>query len=1358
MNNVVFRITTFLLQFKSQSTLHITHYPHQIKQLPFFRMSDPINGKHDSNLEAGHYVVTAHPPGSVIAAQKCSFLEPQSIDVAIAKSNRIEIRQLVSRGSPTGGNNMGDSVSLPLVLELPIRGRICTLISFSHNSLPTDLLFFTTDKNRYAVISYSPSSPSRTITHASGTLFDGVLKESECGPLVALDPQNRCLSLHLYDGYIHILPIEAGYTYPYDSYRSSSNSSSLQYSVKKKGRTNNKPTTILGEPFNVRIDERTILNMCFLGPSPSDNNDDSDGMDRKLPARPTTNVNKVTTEFSRNIPELVLLHMDTRGYQHIISHYVDLKRREMIRYSSAFPLIKKSRVDGGSGHIIPVNGSESSSGAVLVLGQKHITFHSSSMACTKTIPLRRTLFLSYCKLFEGRYLLGDENGTLYILVLEISSEGSLTAFHIESLSQVAVPISLVYLCDEVVFVGSQYSDSQLITSLLPEVRISEEYVNLGPIVDFDLVPTSSNTNNPDSRSNKQSQIVTCSGTSKDGSIRIVRNGIGVEEQASVDLPGIKEMWNLRAKFEDDCDKYLIQSFLGETRVLAFGFGDNNTDGGELEEVVLPGLDAKVTSLFCINVRAGLVQVTENGVRLLETNSWGLQHSWQAEDGKVTVGSGNEAGEIVVALRGGILVFLKISLDGIKEISRRKMDQEVSCIDLTLLENLPQNEDDMDIGDDFNDGQSSIVAVGLWNDVTVRLLSLCSPSLEELQCIKLEGDTQARSVIMAKLGEEKMLLIGLGDGNLVTFGLCPDNKRINTIASISSCKKVSLGTQSISLKAFQSSTTSKSSKYSHSTCIFATGDRPTVIYTTKVNSLSSNNPGYKLTYSNINLSTSEQIVVNNVAPFRLPGSSDSGCCLCLADEASLRIGVIDDIQKLHVQTMRLNGGAPTRITHHAVGKTFAVGSETDGSEPYNFIRFLDDTKLDEFDRVNLEPFETVLSILSTNLVNASNSEAPPRPFIIVGTAYVFPDEDTPKRGRILLFEIIMPKESDHDAMDASSILHFRTVRQVTEHNTNGAVYSIVPFNEGAIIGSINSKTNMYKFYDVEGIAELRPEPGVSHHGHMLSYSMKSLPSSPNLAIVGDLMRSISVIEYSPQQNKLDEIARDYNANWMTAVEMLNDEVYLGAENFNHLFSLKRNTKSKSKEVRCRLETQGEYHLGESVNKFMKGSLCMMPSEGHNNDTTTPKDGVECGSQTLYATIDGSIGVVLGLSENALAFFSTLERALAQVIPGIGGLRHDEYRAFEVEKRFHPCHGFVDGDMIESFLDLDRPLMENVVSFMNEDGGWEIIQNVESSDDTGLSMIVDEQDEKMGSPTKMSDKRRVLTVEHVIAKVETISRLH
>ena len=60
------------------------------------------------------------------------------------------------------------------------------------------------------------------------------------------------------------------------------------------------------------------------------------------------------------------------------------------------------------------------------------------------------------------------------------------------------------------------------------VEVLENYVNLGPIVDFCVV---------DLERQGQGQVVTCSGAYKDGSLRIVRNGIGINEQVALFLTG-----------------------------------------------------------------------------------------------------------------------------------------------------------------------------------------------------------------------------------------------------------------------------------------------------------------------------------------------------------------------------------------------------------------------------------------------------------------------------------------------------------------------------------------------------------------------------------------------------------------------------------------------------------------------------------------------------------------------------------------------------------------------------------------------------------------------------------------------------
>jgi DNA damage-binding protein 1 len=42
--------------------------------------------------------------------------------------------------------------------------------------------------------------------------------------------------------------------------------------------------------------------------------------------------------------------------------------------------------------------------------------------------------------------------------------------------------------------------------------------------------------------------------------------------------------------------------------------------------------------------------------------------------------------------------------------------------------------------------------------------------------------------------------------------------------------------------------------------------------------------------------------------------------------------------------------------------------------------------------------------------------------------------------------------------------------------------------------------------------------------------------------------------------IEEIARDYNPNWMAAIETLDDDTYIGAENSYNIFTLKRNSEA------------------------------------------------------------------------------------------------------------------------------------------------------------------------------------------------------
>jgi len=1091
--------------------------------------------------ETGHYIVNAHRPGAVITCLKSNFLSKDSDNCVIVKSNRIEVRSVENR-------------LLPLKLEIPIQGRILFVMNIQthhqtndQTNVLSDVLFLVTHNYDYAALKYSGS---KVKTLAKGSLKDSIGRECECGLKVTYSRDN-CIAVHLYDGFVKIFPLQ-----------------------KKK---------FFGEPFNVRLEERMVLDMCFLS-SPSENNN----------------------------PELLLLHQDSRGLHHVISHSVDLRQKEFQEGNT-----KKSRVDGGSGLLIVISNSE-----VLVLGQRSITYIGRDKSTV--MDVEATIFQSFC-LFANEVLIGDEQGYLFSL-------SYMPKLELKNLGVTSISSGLVVM-DEYVFVGSTFGNSQLL--LLKTMEVMEEYSNLGPIVDFDVIET---------RQNSPNQIITCSGASKDASLRLITNGIKIEDVASVELTAIRGMWNLRANPNDEFDTYLVQSFLNETRVLGFL-------GEEMEEVCIKGLDAHSSSLFVASLVNFIVQVTPRQVRLINLETCDIIHVWEHPE-KITVANGYRD-LLVVSLRGGLLVFLKIENNTLMQVDHKQLATEVSCIGL----------------------YENYVAVGLWEDFSVLLYYQ-----KEQVKIDLGGDTQARSIVFCTFHSNTLfLLVGMGDGNLIQFQIS-NGKAFHK-------KKVCIGTQSILLRVFEN----------HDTCsVFATGDQPKIIF-----SKGSTNP--KISFANVNLFSHQknQSVVNHVTQFYL--KNFDSCCLCLADETSLRVGILDDIQKLHVQTFFFKGLAPRRIAYHDTANSFVVGCIQTENTLCNSLLCLDDTTMEVWFQFDLDPNEILLSLISVDLKNYHDNAF--APYIVVGTAYTYADEDEPTSGRLLIFKT-----------------HLKTFQQVTEHTTRGGVYSLCGFQDGTLLACVNSKTNLYKFYENQSVAELQPESGASHHGHILSQFVKS---NKNLAIVGDLMRSISVLQYSSQHHILEEIARDYNANWTTAVEMLTHDLYIGSENWNNLFVLKRNTNPQApEEITCRLVTQGEFHLGEMVNKFLKGTL-IIPTSTY----------VPLGSQTLFATVDGSIGIILGLQSQCFKFLKNLEISMSNALEFVGDFQQQQYRSFNAGPRKKPSRGFIDGDFVESFLDLSLEEQNNVVQYLNK----EFHTDMKDEDDEMLD----------GKPH---------TVDYVISRVEEMSRLH
>ncbi|KAK9280322.1 hypothetical protein L1049_014010 [Liquidambar formosana] len=277
--------------------------------------------------------------------------------------------------------------------------------------------------------------------------------------------------------------------------------------------------------------------------------------------------------------------------------------------------------------------------------------------------------------------------------------------------------------------------------------------------------------------------------------------------------------------------------------------------------------------------------------------------------------------------------------------------------------------------------------------------------------------------------------------------------------------------------------------------------------------------------------------------------------------------------------------------------------------------------------------------------------------------------------------------------------------IAEKEMEGAVNSLNAFN-GKLLACTNKQVQLNNWMvGDDGEFELRCE--CLHYGHVMGHLLQT---RGNIIVVPDKMESISVLKYQDEELSIVEQARSSIAKSMSALEILGDDLYLGAETNSSLFSVR---KINAYEGHVHLEVVGKYHLGESVKRFCRGSLAACFPGFEINKIPT----------VVFGTVNGVIGVIASLLEEHYNFSEKLQSQMREVIKDVGALTHEQWRSIQNEKKsrsssepikpgevrfdenpgsvnvrqrpinagnkFESAKNFLDGDLIESFLHLSNP---------------------------------------------------------------------
>jgi DNA damage-binding protein 1 len=982
-----------------------------------------------------------------------------------------------------------------------VNGTISILQKLRPKDSKTDLLFIGTERFEYFTLAWNPQTAQLDTIDASKDPGERHMRDSQSQDRCLVDPSGRYLSMHLWEGVL---------------------------TIGRLGNRKNNAMTLewLGQ---VRLSELFIKASTFLY------------TETGHPKIAFLYQSRADSTDSR----LATYRLTSDDQNAVASKFDPDKDREIdaeLPDSSASMLIPVRKVDEEvkRHNVRNVEAAKAHIGGLIVVGETRLLYIDEVTKSRVESALKEaSIFVAWAEYNVKHYFLADDYGSLHLLTL--NTEGVVvTGMDVNLIGKTSRASNLVYLGDDYLFVASHYGDSQLYRlDLYNEdprkyVQLVQTLSNIGPILDFTIMDMGNRGDEGqlgNEYSSGQARIVTCSGVHKDGTLRSVRSGVGLEDVGVLaDLEHCRGLFPLRS-----CGSRadtLAVSFLTETRVFKFDAH------GEVEEVeTFSGMTFNHQTLLAMSLPKGqLLQVTPVAATLLDTESGVTIASWAPGGQRSIISASANLDWLLLSVDGTELVSLSIS-DDLRVVQSRdtSAQDQIACIHVP-----PQ--------------LSNIAVVGFWTSGTVSIIDLTT--LEPIHGEALRSSEDDASIprdlalvqILPASVSGPTLFVAMQDGNVITFNISPAN------FAFSGRKRVILGVQQARFHLL-----AQPADGTHA--IFATTEHPSLIYGAEG----------RIVYSAV---TAEEATY--VCPFDAEAFPD---CVALATDQQLKIAQIDRERRTHERPLPM-GEMVRRIAYSAKEKVFGLGCirrelAAGGEETVQSSFKLVDEIV--FDRVGRS--FPLGSASHTELVECvARAELPdsygrPAERFVVGTSYL-PDPDlgpgTDVRGRMLFFGV--------DADRNPYLVH--------SHELKGACRCVAVMDDGKIVAGLTKTVAVCRYTETSTTT--------AEVARLASYRPSSYPAeihvAGNVIAVADLMKSVALVEYVPAgedgkgEPRLVERARHFGSVWATAVGHVEGESWLEADAQGNLMVLRRNAEGVTADDQRRMEVTSEMNLGEMVNRI------------------------------------------------------------------------------------------------------------------------------------------------------------------------------
>lgn len=322
------------------------------------------------------------------------------------------------------------------------------------------------------------------------------------------------------------------------------------------------------------------------------------------------------------------------------------------------------------------------------------------------------------------------------------------------------------------------------------------------------------------------------------------------------------------------------------------------------------------------------------------------------------------------------------------------------------------------------------------------------------------------------------------------------------------------------------------------------------------------------------------------------------------------------------------------------------------------------------KFEFEEFEHITSMKNVNL-RSEGTISGLKGYIAVGTSYNY-NEDVTCRGRVLIYDVI------EVVPEPGQPLTKHKMKIEYNKEQKGAVTAL-DHVQGFLVTAIGQKIYIWllKEEDLQGVAFIDTQVYIT-----------SIASIKNMLLLGDLIKSVSLLRYQEDMKVLSLVSRDIRPLEVYTVGFLVDNPtlsFVASDRQKNLVVFAYQPEIKESHGGQRLIHKADINIGGHVNSMFR-VRCKLTDPSTERRLTGP---VEKRHVTYYITLDGGIGYLLPLPEKTYRRLLMVQSALVVLIPHAAGLNPRAYRQLQLRWKSlsNPQHNILDGDLVWKFLYLN-----------------------------------------------------------------------